>query len=318
MIYPIYMMSNNKGAEISLRSAGLCNLSEVVVRAGDSFEQLKEKVRIATIIGTYQSMLTDFRYVSDQWKKNQEEERLLGVSMTGIMDHAVLSTTSREARSWLDALRIYSIEVNKEWAQKLGINPSGAITTIKPSGTVSQLVDAASGKHERYSPYYIRTVRGDKKDPLTLLMMAQGFPMEDDVTKPDSTAVFSFPVKSPEVAVFRNERSAIDQLEHYLMCQEHWSEHNVSNTIYVKDTEWLEVGAWVYKNFDHLAGVSFLPFSDHSYKQAPYTECTKEEYEELLARMPEFNWDDLAKFEKDDSTVSVRELACSSGVCEIL
>jgi ribonucleoside-diphosphate reductase alpha chain len=308
----------NPCAEISLRNMGLCNLSEVVVRAGDSLLDLKKKVRIAVIIGTYQSLLTNFRYVREGWKKNQEEERLLGVSMTGIMDHAVLANVSPLAIEWLDELREYAIEVNKEWAAKLGINQSVAITTVKPSGTVSQLTDAASGKHERYAPFYIRTVRGDNKDPLTQLMLSQGFPSEPDVTKPDTTTVFSFPVKAPAGAVFRNDRTAIQQLEHYLMFQRHWSEHNVSNTIYVKDHEWLEVGAWVYKNFDELAGVSFLPHSDHSYRQAPYTECTEAEYEALMARMPEFDWDRLADFEKDDSTVNTKELACTAGVCEIL
>lgn len=308
----------NPCAEISLRDSGLCNLSEVVVRAHDTLDSLKNKVRLATIIGTYQSMLSNFRYVDEHWKKNQEEERLLGVSMTGIMDHWLLSQVTDETRVALVLLRKHAIDTNTEWANKLGINRSGAITTVKPSGTVSQLVDAASGKHERYAPYYIRTVRGDKKDPLTQLMIAQGFPYEDDVTKPESTAVFSFPVESPKDAVFRNERTAVEQLEHYLMFQKHWSEHNVSNTIYVKDSEWLEVGAWVYKHFDSLAGVSFLPYSDHTYRQAPYTECTAEEYEALLHKMPKFNWDELAGYEKDDSTVNVKELACVSGVCEIL
>lgn len=312
------IVGTNPCAEISLRSAGLCNLSEVVIREGDSLDILKEKVRLATIIGTYQSMLTNFRYVGSEWRKNQEEERLLGVSMTGIMDHEVLGQVSDQAREWLDVLREHAIAVNAEWAAKLGINPAAAITTVKPSGTVSQLVDAASGKHERYAPYYIRTVRGDKKDPLTQLMQAQGFPVEDDVMKPESTVVFSFPVKAPEHAVFRNERTAVEQLEHYLMFQDHWSEHNVSNTIYVKDKEWMEVGAWVYEHFDNIAGVSFLPHSDHSYQQAPYTECTKAEYESLLAKMPEFDWEALSDFERDDATVNVKELACTSGVCDIL
>lgn len=312
------IVGTNPCAEITLRSMGLCNLSEVVVRAGDSLVDLRDKVEIAVIIGTYQSMLTNFRYVREGWKQNQEEERLLGVSMTGIMDHEVLSQVSGAARDWLVHLRGHAIQVNKEWAAKLGINQSVAITTVKPSGTVSQLVDAASGKHERYAQYYIRTVRGDNKDPLTQLMLSQGFPAEPDVTKPDNTTVFSFPVKAPEGAVMRNDRTAIQQLEHYLMFQEHWSEHNVSNTIYVKDHEWLEVGAWVYKHFDSLAGVSFLPHSDHTYRQAPYTECTEEEYLALKARMPSFDWSQLAKFESDDSTVNTKELACSAGVCEIL
>lgn len=312
------IVGTNPCAEISLRSCGVCNLSEAVIRKGDTLEQLKEKVRIAVIVGTYQSMLTKFRYVRSIWSKNQEEERLLGVSLTGIMDHEVLSQVKDQARAWLDTLREYAIEVNQEWAAKLGIHQSVAITTVKPSGTVSQLVDAASGKHERYAPFYIRTVRGDKKDPLTQLMISQGFPYEDAIGKEETTAVFSFPVMAPGGAVFRNDRTAVEQLEHYLMFQDHWSEHNVSNTIYVKDHEWLEVGAWVYKHFDKLAGVSFLPHSDHSYQQAPYTECSEADYKALLARMPTFDWDALADFEKDDSTVNTKELACTAGVCEIL
>ena len=308
----------NPCAEIALRSAGLCNLSEVVIRSKDTLETLKEKIRIATIIGTYQSLLTDFRYVRSIWKKNQEEERLLGVSLTGIMDHPVLSQVTDEATSWLIELKQYAITVNKEWADKLGINQAAAVTTVKPSGTVSQLVDSASGKHERYSQYYFRTVRADKKDPLAQLMRAQGFPVEDCVSKPESTDIFVFPVKAPEGSIFRNERTAIQQLEHYLMFQTHWSEHNVSNTIYVKDSEWLAVGAWVYEHFDAIAGVSFLPFSDHSYRQAPYTECSQEEYENLKAIMPTFNWDDLSIFETEDKTTSARELACVSGSCDLL
>lgn len=312
------IVGTNPCAEISLRNCGVCNLSEGVIRKGDTLEMLREKVRIAVIVGTYQSMLTKFRYVRDVWSQNQEEERLLGVSLTGIMDHEVLANVTQESRDWLDNLREYAIEVNQEWSTKLGINQSVAVTTVKPSGTVSQLVDAASGKHERYAPFYIRTVRGDKKDPLTQLMVSQGFPYEDAIGKEDSTAVFAFPVKAPAGAVFRNDRTAIEQLEHYMMFQDHWSEHNVSNTIFVKDPEWLEVGAWVYKHFEKIAGVSFLPHSDHSYQQAPYTECTEAEYEALLTRMPQFNWDDLAIFEKDDATVNTKELACSAGVCEIL
>lgn len=312
------IVGTNPCAEISLRNMGLCNLSEIVVRAGDTLETLRRKVRIAVIVGTYQSMLVNFRYVRPDWRKNQEEERLLGVSMTGIMDHEVLSLVTPQAGEWLAELRKYAVEVNKELAGKLNINQSVAVTTVKPSGTVSQLVDAASGKHERYAPFYIRTVRGDMKDPLTQLMIQQGFPYEPAIGKEESTAVFSFPVKAPEGAIFRNDRTAVQQLEHYAMFQEHWSEHNVSNTIYVKDSEWLEVGAWVYKHFDDLAGVSFLPHSDHSYQQAPYQECSEEEYEDLLSRMPEFDWLQLAHFEKDDSTVNTKELACSAGVCEIL
>jgi ribonucleoside-diphosphate reductase alpha chain len=312
------VIGTNPCAEISLRSLGLCNLSEVVIRAEDSLDDLRDKVRLATIIGTYQSMLTNFRHVRSEWKHNQEEERLLGVSLTGIMDHPVLSQTSELAADWLKAMKEEAIMTNIKWAMKLGINPAAAITTVKPSGTVSQLVDSASGIHPRYSEYYIRTVRADKKDPLAQLMRAQGFPVEDAFGKESTTDVFSFPVQGPVHAVFRNDRSAIEQLEHYLMFQTHWSEHNVSNTIYVKDHEWLEVGAWVYKHFDQLAGVSFLPHSDHSYKQAPFQECNAEEYLALQAQMPAFDWDALAALEKDDSTVNVKELACTSGACDIL
>jgi ribonucleoside-diphosphate reductase alpha chain len=308
----------NPCAEITLRSAGVCNLSEVVIRAEDTLEDLLEKVRIATIIGTFQSMLTDFRYIRNIWRKNQEEERLLGVSLTGIMDHAVLCNTSEVAAKWLKEMKHMAISTNKEWAEKLGINQSVAITTVKPSGTVSQLVDSASGIHPRYSEYYVRTVRADKKDPLAKLMREQGFPVEDCVNKPDNTDVFSFPVKGPDAGVFRNDRSAIEQLDHYLMYQTHWTEHNVSVTIYVKDHEWLGVGDWIYRNFDKVAGVSFLPHSDHTYQQAPYQECSEQEYKDLLNRMPSFDWAALKNFEKDDGTINVKELACTSGVCELI
>ena len=312
------IIGTNPCAEITLRSAGLCNLSEVVIRHDDTLETLKEKVRIATIMGTYQSMLTDFRHVRALWKRNQEEERLLGVSLTGIMDHPVLSQTSDEAIAWLKEMKATAIATNKEWADKLGINQSAAITTVKPSGTVSQLVDSASGIHTRYSKYYVRTVRADKKDPLAKLMREQGFPVEDCVIKPSTTDVFSFPVKGPDIAVFRNDRTALEQLEHYLMVQSHWTEHNVSITVYVKDHEWMGVGDWVYRNFDKIAGVSFLPHSDHSYQQAPYTECNQYGYYKLLNQMPAFDWAALSHFEKDDSTVNTKELACTAGHCEIL
>lgn len=315
---PSKIVGVNPCAEITLRSAGVCNLSEVVIRKDDTIEDLIEKVQTATIIGTYQSMLTDFRYVRSIWKENQEEERLLGVSLTGIMDHPILSQTGEESVFWLKCMKAAAIETNKEWAEKLGIKQSVAITTVKPSGTVSQLVDSASGIHPRYSEYYIRTVRADKKDPLAQLMRAQGFPVEDCAMKPDSTDIFSFPVQGPSHAVFRNDRSALEQLEHYLMMQSTWSEHNVSITVYVKDHEWMGVGDWVYQHFDLLAGVSFLPHSDHSYKQAPYTECSKEDYEALLARMPDLDWSQLSEFEKDDATVNTKELACTAGVCELI
>jgi len=312
------IVGTNPCAEISLRSAGVCNLSEVVIRKDDSLPELLDKVEVATIIGTYQAMLTDFQYVRPIWKQNQEDERLLGVSLTGVMDHPVLSQTGSEAASWLTAMRERAVSTNKEWAKKLGIKPAAAITTVKPSGTVSQLVDSASGIHPRYSEYYIRTVRADKKDPLAQLMRQQGFPVEDCVMKPDTTDVFSFPVHGPSHAVFRNDRSALEQLEHYLMVQKSWCEHNVSITVYVKDHEWLGVGDWVYRHFDQIAGVSFLPHSDHTYQQAPYQECAQKDYEALLARMPGFDWDQLARFEQDDSTINVKELACTAGACELV
>lgn len=312
------IVGTNPCAEISLRSAGVCNLSEVVIRHEDSLIDLLDKVEVATILGTYQSMLTDFRYVRSVWRKNQEDERLLGVSLTGIMDHPVLSQTSDDAVMWLKAMKARAIEVNAKWSKKLGINPAAAITTVKPSGTVSQLVDSASGIHPRYSEYYIRTVRADKKDPLAQLMRQQGFPVEDCAMKPDTTDVFAFPVQGPNHAVFRNDRSALEQLDHYLMVQRHWSEHNVSITVYVRDHEWMGVGDWVYRHFDQLAGVSFLPHSDHTYQQAPYTECTQEEYQALLDRMPSFDWEHLARFEQDDSTINVKELACTAGHCELV
>lgn len=308
----------NPCAEITLRSAGLCNLSEVVIRAEDSLTTLLEKVEIATIIGTYQSLLTKFRYVRPIWEQNQIEERLLGVSLTGIMDHPILSQTSHTAVTWLQRMKQHAIDTNKELAAKLGINQSVAVTTVKPSGTVSKLVDSASGIHPRYSRYYIQTVRADKKDPLAKLMRDQGFPVEDCFNKPDTTDIFSFPVEGPVHATFRNDRTAIEQLEHYLMYQTHWTEHNVSVTVYVKDHEWLGVGDFVYRHFNQIAGVSFLPHTEHSYMQAPYQECSKADYEALLKLMPEFDWNRLSDYEKDDTTTSAKELACTSGACEFM
>jgi ribonucleoside-diphosphate reductase alpha chain len=224
-----------------------------------------------------------------------------------------------ELQYWLNEMKQVSIETNKEWAQRLGINPSTAITTIKPSGTVSQLVDASSGIHPRYAPYYIRTVRADKKDPLAKLMKDEGFPVEDDVMKPDSTYVFSFPMKAPEGAVFRDDRTAIEQLEHWLTYKQHWAEHSVSVTVYVKDSEWLDVGAWVFKHFDDLTGISFLPHSDHTYRQAPYQEISKEEYEEWVKKMPtEVDWTALSKYEEEDNTISSQTLSCTGSACEIV
>lgn len=318
----------NPCGEILLRPNEFCNLSEVVAREGDTLERLKEKVKYATILGTFQATLTDFKYIRNAWRKNCEEERLLGVSLTGIMDHVVLSGREGHEKlaNWLDEMRQVAVDTNKEWAAKLGINQSVAITTVKPSGTVSQLVDSASGIHSRYSRYYIRTVRQDKKDPLGQFLKDAGIPCEDDITKPESSWVFSFPQKAPEHAVFRNDMTAIEQLEHYLVFKKHWCEHNPSITVYVREHEWLDVGAWVYKNFDDIGGVSFLPHSDHSYKQAPYQELTdkmingvlvtaEQQYNDLLAKMPHIDWD--AFVEQTDNVEGAQQLACVSGVCEI-
>jgi ribonucleoside-diphosphate reductase alpha chain len=332
-----YSFGTNPCSEIILRDRQFCNLSEVVVRAQDTFDDLKRKVRLATILGTLQSTLTDFRYLSKAWKDNTEEERLLGVSLTGIMDHPVLSGRETDLAEWdekgfggdnyfpcnleqlLQHLKEVAIETNKEWANKLGINESVAITCVKPSGTVSQLVDSASGIHSRHSPYYIRTVRADKKDPLAILMYDAGFPAEDDVSKPDSTYVFSFPMKAPENAVFRNDRTAIEQLEVWMVYQRHWCEHKPSVTISVKEQEWLDVGAWVYKNFDEVSGVSFLPYDGGSYRQAPYQEITEEEYNVLKNKMPtNVDWNSLADYESEDNTVGSQTYACTGTTCEVV
>ena len=308
----------NPCSEIILRSREFCNLSEVVVRANDTRESLLEKVRLATILGTFQSSLVNFKYISKQWKKNCEEERLLGVSMTGIMDNKYTNGKLGNLPDLLEELKEEAVKVNAEMAKKLGINQSVAITCVKPSGTVSQLVDAASGIHARHNPFYIRTVRGDKKDPLTQFMVDRGFPVEDDAMNPSHTSVFSFPVKVDKDAVFRTDMTAIEQLEMWLIYQKHWCEHKPSVTISVKEHEWMEVGAWTYKNFDFMSGVSFLPFSEHTYKQAPYQDCSETEYKDMLLRMPKnVDWSGLSEYEKSDMTIGSQELACAAGNCEI-
>jgi len=310
----------NPCSEIILRDREFCNLSECVVRPTDTRETLLEKVKLATIIGTFQSTLTNFKYVSSAWRKNCEEERLLGVSLTGIMDNKLTNGKEGGAalRGLLNDLKEVAVETNKEWAKKLGINQSVSITCVKPSGTVSQLVDAASGIHARHNPFYIRTVRGDKKDPLTKMMSDAGFPVEDDVMNPSHTAVFSFPMKVDKGAVFRTDMTAIEQLKLWLEYQKHWCEHKPSVTISVKEHEWLEVGAWVYDNFDYMSGVSFLPFSEHTYKQAPYQDCDKEKYDEILKSMPtNVDWTKLGEYETQDMTIGSQELACVAGGCEI-
>lgn len=302
--------------EIILRPNSFCNLSEVVIRAEDKIEDLKRKVRIAAFIGTLQSTLTDFRYLRKVWKDNVEEERLLGVSLTGIMDNQLTSNQVPGLSGTLEMLRELAIETNRSFSEVLGINSSVSITTVKPSGTVSQLVDSASGIHPRFGEFYIRTVRSDNKDPLTQFLISQGVPNEPAFGKEGITTVFSFPMKAPGHAVMRNDMTAIEQLEHYAIYQEHWCEHNPSITVYVDEHEWFEVGAWVYKNFDRIGGVSFLPRDNGSYKQAPYQEITKEEWELLSSQMPVIDWS--AFKEEYDSTTSMKEYACTSGSCELV
>ena len=313
----------NPCSEIILRPYQFCNLSEVVVRATDNLETLENKVRLATILGTFQATLTDFKYIRKVWKDNTEEERLLGVSLTGILDNQLMSGKSAmfgmNIKTTLQTLKDKAIETNEKMSKALGIPQAAAITCVKPSGTVSQLVDSASGIHARHNPYYIRTVRGDNKDPLTQFMIAQGIPAEPDVMKPDSTTVFSFPMQSPAGAVCRTDMTAIEQLELWLMYQRHWCEHKPSVTISVKEEEWMDVGSWVYEHFDEVSGISFLPFSEHTYQQAPYQDITSIEYDEAKIKMPEkIDWSLLSDFEKEDTTSGGRELACTAGVCEVV
>ena len=305
----------NPCSEIILRPYQFCNLTEVVVRSTDTQETLARKVRLATILGTFQSTLTYFPYLRKIWTQNTEEERLLGVSLTGQLDNKDFY----EGRIDLNKLKEHAIAVNAEYAALLGINPSAAITCVKPSGTVSQLVDSASGLHPRYSDYYIRTVRGDIKDPMTSFLKSTGVPWEPERAHPEDVVVFSFPMKSPEGSVVRGEQTAIDQLEYWKYIQDKWCEHKPSATIYVKENEWPEVAGWVYKNFDLISGLSFLPFEDHVYEQAPYQPCTQEQYEEAKAKMPiEIDWSKLSEYELVDSTVGMQTLACSSDGCEIV
>ena len=313
----------NPCSEIILRPYQFCNLSEVVVRASDTQQTLTDKVRLATILGTFQSTLTNFKYLRSIWKKNTEEERLLGVSLTGIMDNALMAGKSAHLGmnigATLNALKDVAVETNAAMAAQLGIAQSAAITCVKPSGTVSQLVDSASGIHARHNPYYVRTVRGDNKDPITQFLISEGIPAEPDVMKPDSTTVFSFPMKSPDSAVCRTDMDAIEQLELWLTYQRHWCEHKPSVTISVKEHEWMDVGSWVYEHFDEVSGISFLPFSEHTYKQAPYQDIDEETYNELLTKMPSsVDWSKLQEFEKEDTTSGGRELACTAGVCEVV
>ena len=316
---PNYEFGTNPCSEIILRPNQFCNLTEVVVRATDTVDDLERKVELATILGTIQSTYTKFPYLRKVWTTNTEEERLLGVSLTGIMDNPLMTSANKGLEKTLEHLRKTAVHTNADWAYRLGVPQSAAITCVKPSGTVSQLVDSASGIHARHSPYYIRTVRGDNKDPLTQMMKDQGIPNEPCVMKPETTTVFSFPQKSPDKAVTRNDMTAIEQLEMWLTYQRHWCEHKPSITCTVKPDEWMEVGAFVYKHFDEMSGVSFLPHSDHTYQQAPYQDCTKEEYEELLAKMPEsIDWSKLSEYEQEDNTVGMQTMACTGDVCEMV
>lgn len=330
---PNYEFGTNPCSEIILRGPKLdkngqpitgtggqfCNLTEVVIRGTDTVADLENKVRLATILGTVQSTFTKFPYLRKIWQKNTEEERLLGVSMTGIMDNTLTNGKEGDLAALLDHLREIAVATNKEWAEKLGIQQSAAITCVKPSGTVSQLVDSASGIHARHSSYYIRTVRGDNKDPLTQFMIDQGIPNEPCVYKGDTTTVFSFPVAAPAGAVTRTDMSAIEQLDMWLTYQRHWCEHKPSVTVSVKKNEWFDVGSYVYEHFDEMSGVSFLPFDDHVYQQAPYQDIGKSEYEELLSHMPaKIDWSKLQDYEQEDGTKSSQTFACSGDSCEIV
>ena len=312
----------NPCSEIILRPYQFCNLSEVVIREEDNATTVAEKVRLATILGTWQSTLTDFKYLRKIWKDNTEEERLLGVSLTGQFGNKFFSGKEnlKKLEDTLERLRDYARESNESEARKIGIQASAAITCVKPSGTVSQLVGVSSGMHAWHSEYYIRTVRGDKKDPLSTFLKEVGIPCEDDFMKPNDTYVFSFPVKAPKGAITRDHLTAIDHLNTWLVYQRAWCEHKPSITVSVKEEEWMEVGAWVYKHFDEVSGISFLPHSDHSYKQAPYQEVTEVEYLELLAKMPSsIRWEDLSFYETEDGTSGTQTLACTSdGNCEIV
>ena len=308
----------NPCSEIILRNREVCNLTEVIVRATDDIDSLRNKIEMATILGTWQSTLVNFNYLPAAWKRNIEEERLLGVSLTGIYDNPLTYHNGTMLPIMLNDFRIHAIETNATLAKKLGINPSAAITCVKPSGTVSQLVECASGIHPRHAPYYIRTIRMDKKDPLSQLMMDAGIPYEDEITHPDSVMVFSFPQKSPEGAICRTKLSPIEHLELWKTYQDNYCEHKPSVTINVKESEWLTVGDWVYQNYEHISGISFLPETDHVYQQAPYQECDEATYTQAMASFPTtVDWSRLSQYEKTDTTTGTQELACASGVCEL-
>jgi len=316
---PNWEFGTNPCSEIILRPRQFCNLTEVILRATDSLEDIERKVRLAAILGTVQSTYTHFPYLGAEWEANTKEERLLGVSLTGIMDNPLMTMENKGLEETLKHLSAIAVATNAEWSALLGIPQSTAVTCVKPSGTVSQLVDSSSGIHPRHSEYYIRAVRGDNNDPLTQFMKDAGIPSAPDVTKPDSTTVFSFPVKAPKGCVTRDDLTAVEQLEMWLVYQRAWCEHKPSITVTVRDSEWLEVGAFVYKHFDEMSGVSFLPHTDHMYQQAPYQEITAEEYKVAKASMPEsIDWTKLAEYELEDTTKGSSTFACSGGTCEIV
>lgn len=307
----------NPCSEIQLPPNSCCNLSGAAIRPGDSLEDLKRKVRLATIIGTWQATVTDFDYLRAIWKKNVDEERLLGVCLAGIMDHPVLSKDDEESAKWYEELQAVAWETNKEWATKLGINVSASVTAIKPAGNSGELYDVASGIHPRYAPYYIRTVRQSNGDPMTQFLKDTGLPYEVSVQNARDT-VFSFPVKSPEGALCAQDLTAIKQLEHWLHVKKYYTTHTISATVYVRAGEWLEVGAWVYKNFDDITGLSFLPYDDHTYQQAPYQPITKEAYEAAQVLMPaDIDWSLLRHYEQTDTTTVSQEFACVNGACAL-
>jgi ribonucleoside-diphosphate reductase alpha chain len=315
---PDHEFGTNPCSEIILRPNQFCNLTEVVCRPSDTKETLMDKIKAATILGTMQSTLTNFKYLRKIWTKNTEEERLLGVSLTGILDCPLLTEENPNLEELLNDLRDYAVEVNREYADLLGINPSAAITCVKPSGTVSQLVNSASGIHARHSPYYIRTVRSDIKDPLTTFMINAGFPNEVDLSN-SQNVIFSFPVVAPENAICRTDKTALQQLKFWKIYATTWCEHKPSITVSIKEHEWLEVGAWLHKNFHYLSGIAFLNNDDHVYQQAPYTDINEQQYKEMLMTMPkDIDWTGLSTYEKEDNTVASQELACAGGVCEIL
>ena len=314
---PDHDFGTNPCSEIILRPYQFCNLTEVIVRANDTEQTLLRKVYLATILGTLQSTLTHFPYLRKIWQKNTEEERLLGVSFTGIYDSKLLNDyKDPKLAHRLEALREMAVVTNRKFANDIGIPQSASVTAVKPSGTVSQLTDAASGIHPRHDPYYFRRVRSDNKDPITKHLINAGVMHEPDVTKPDSTTVFTFPKKAPEGAKVRGEISALDHLNLWLAYQRHWCEHKPSVTISVKEDEWMAVGAWVYEHFDEVSGISFLPYDGGTYRQAPYETITKQQYEDLLATTPtSIDWNALVEYE--DNGEGVQTLACSAGNCEI-